>query len=211
MMGAHLDSWHSGTGATDNAAGCAVVLEALRILKTLNLSMDRTVRLALWSGEEQGLYGSRAYVQKHFADPVTMKVHPEHSKLSGYFNIDNGTGKIRGVYLQGNDMMRPVFEKWFEPFQDLGVSTLTIRDTSGTDHLSFDAVGIPAFQFIQEPAEYRMRTHHSNIDLYDHAQPADLMQASAVLASVVYHAANRSELLPRKPLPRPLPPKTRIN
>ncbi|MCI0416948.1 M20/M25/M40 family metallo-hydrolase [bacterium] len=211
MMGAHLDSWHSGTGATDNAAGCAVVLEASRILKTLNLSMDRTVRLALWSGEEQGLYGSRGYVQKHFADPVTMKVHPEHSKLSGYFNIDNGTGKIRGVYLQGNDMMRPIFEDWFAPFEDLGVSTLTIRNTSGTDHLSFDAVGIPGFQFIQEPAEYRMRTHHSNIDLYDHAQPADLMQASAVLASVVYHAANRSELLPRKPLPKPLPPKTKSN
>jgi len=207
MMGAHLDSWHSGTGATDNAAGCAVVMEALRILKSLNLTMDRTVRLALWSGEEEALYGSRGYVKKHFADPVTMKLMPEHSKISGYFNIDNGTGKIRGVYLQGNDMMRPIFESWFSPFKDLGVTTLTIRNTSGTDHLSFDAVGIPGFQFIQDPDDYGTRTHHSSIDVYDHAQSADLMQASAVLASVVYNTANRSELLPRKPLPKPLPPK----
>ncbi|MCI0614366.1 M20/M25/M40 family metallo-hydrolase, partial [bacterium] len=207
MMGAHLDSWHSGTGATDNAAGCAVVMEALRILKTLNLAMDRTVRLALWSGEEQALYGSRGYVKKHFADPVTMKLLPEHSKISGYFNIDNGTGKIRGVYLQGNDMMRPIFEEWFRPFKDLGVTTLTIRNTSGTDHLSFDAVGIPGFQFIQDEVDYGTRTHHSSIDVYDHAQSADLMQASALLASVVYNTANRSELLPRKTLPKPLPPK----
>jgi carboxypeptidase Q len=207
MMGAHLDSWHSGTGATDNAAGCAVVIEAMRILKSLNLSMDRTVRLGLWSGEEQALYGSRGYVKKHIADPVTMKLMPEHAKLSGYFNIDNGTGKIRGVYLQGNDMMRPIFEEWFRPFKDLGVTTLTIRNTSGTDHLSFDAVGIPGFQFIQDQADYGTRTHHSSIDVYDHVQSADLMQASAVLASVVYNTANRAELLPRKPLPKPLPPK----
>jgi Zn-dependent M28 family amino/carboxypeptidase len=209
MVGAHLDSWHSATGATDNAAGCAVSLEVMRILKTLNLRLDRSVRLGLWTGEEQGLYGSRRYVEKHFADPVTMKLHPEHSKISGYFNLDNGTGKIRGVYLQGNDMMRPIFEEWFEPFEDLGVSTITIQDTTGTDHLSFNAVGIPGFQFIQDDAEYSIRTHHSNIDVYDHAQPADLMQASAVIASVVYHAANRDELLPRKPLPKPLPPKTK--
>jgi hypothetical protein len=209
MVGAHLDSWHSATGATDNAAGCAVTLEVMRILKTLNLRLDRTVRLGLWSGEEQGLYGSRRYVEKHFADPVTMKLHPEHSKISGYFNLDNGTGKVRGVYLQGNDMMRPIFEEWFEPFEDLGVSTITIQDTTGTDHLSFNAIGIPGFQFIQDDAEYSIRTHHSNIDVYDHAQPADLMQASAVIASVVYHAANRDELLPRKPLPKPLPPKTK--
>lgn len=207
MLGAHLDSWHSGTGATDNAAGCAVVMEALRILKTLNLTLDRTVRLALWSGEEQALYGSRGYVKKHFADPVTMKLMPEHSKISGYFNIDNGTGKIRGVYLQGNDMMRPIFEEWFRPFKDLGVTTITIRDTSGTDHLSFDAVGIPGFQFIQDEVDYGTRTHHSSIDVYDHAQAADLMQASAVIASCVYNTANRSDLLPRKPLPKPLPPK----
>jgi carboxypeptidase Q len=207
MMGAHLDSWHSGTGATDNAAGCAVMMEALRILKSLNLTMDRTVRLALWSGEEQGLRGSRGFVKKHFADPVTMKLMPEHSKISGYFNMDNGTGKIRGVYLQGNDMMRPIFEEWFSPFKDLGVTTLTIRNTGSTDHVSFDAVGIPGFQFIQDPDDYGTRTHHSSIDVYDHVQAADLMQASAVIASVVYNTANRSELLPRKPLPKPLPPK----
>ena len=201
MIGAHLDSWHSATGATDNAAGCAVMLEVMRILKNLNLPLDRTVRLALWDGEEQALYGSRRYVEKNFADPVTMKPQPAHSKISGYFNLDNGTGKIRGVYLQGNDMMRPIFAKWFNPFEDLGVSTITIRYTSGTDHLSFDAVGIPGFQFIQDEAEYSKRTHHSNIDSYEHIQSADLMQASAVIASVVYHAANRDDLLPRKPMP----------
>ncbi len=207
MLGAHLDSWHSGTGATDNAAGSAVVLEAMRILKTLNLKMDRTVRLALWDGEEQCLCGSRAYVNQHFADPFTMKLTPEHSKISGYFNLDNGTGKIRGVYLQGNDMMRPIFEQWFEPFADLKAKTITIQNTTGTDHLSFDAVGIPGFQFIQDPLEYDQRTHHSNIDVFDHIVPADLMQASAIMASFVYNAATRPELLPRKPLPKPLPPK----
>jgi hypothetical protein len=207
MLGAHLDSWHSGTGATDNAAGSAVVLEAMRILKTLGLSMDRTVRLALWTGEEQGLLGSRGYVKKHFADPVTMRTLPEHEKLSGYFNLDNGTGKIRGVYLQGNDMMRPVFAAWFAPFEDMGAKTISIQNTGGTDHLPFDAVGLPGFQFIQDPLDYSSRTHHSNIDVYDHLQEGDLMQAAAILASVVYDAATRPEMLPRKPLPKPLPPK----
>jgi len=207
MLGAHLDSWHSGTGATDNAAGSAVVLEAMRILKTLGLPMDRTVRLALWTGEEQGILGSRGYVKKHFADPVTMKTLPEHAKLSGYFNLDNGTGKIRGVYLQGNDMMRPIFKAWMAPFEDMGATTLSIQDTGGTDHLPFDAVGLPGFQFIQDPLDYSSRTHHSNIDVYDHVQEGDLMQAAAILASFVYDAATRPELLPRKPLPKPLPPK----
>lgn len=207
MLGGHLDSWHSGTGATDNAAGCAIAMETLRILKSLNARLDRTVRLALWSGEEQGLYGSRYYVKKHFGDAVTMKVLREHAGLSGYFNVDNGAGKIRGVYLQGNDMMRPIFQKWFEPFKDLGVETITIRDTGGTDHLSFDAVGLPGFQFVQDELDYETRTHHSNVDTYDHADPADMMQASAILASIVYDAANRPEMLPRKPLPKPLPPK----
>ena len=208
MLGAHLDSWHSGTGATDNAAGSAVVLEAMRILKTLGLPMDRTVRLALWTGEEQGILGSRGYVKNHFADPVTMQTLPEHAKLAGYFNIDNGTGKIRGVYLQGNDMMRPVFKAWLAPFEDLGATTISIRDTGGTDHLPFDAVGLPGFQFIQDPLDYSSRTHHSNIDVYDHVQAGDLMQASAIVASFVYNAATRPEMLPRKPLPKPLPPKT---
>jgi len=205
MLGAHLDSWHSGTGATDNAAGCAVALEAMRILKTLNLTMDRTVRLALWSGEEQGLYGSRGYVKEHFGDPVTMVVKPEHAKLAAYFNVDNGTGKIRGVYLQGNDTVRPIFESWLAPFRDLGATTLTIRDTGGTDHQSFDDLGLPGFQFIQDPLDYGSRTHHSNLDVYDHIVPADLMQASAILASFVYNAATRPDMLPRKPLPKPLP------
>ncbi len=205
MLGAHLDSWHSGTGATDNGAGSAVVLEALRILKTLGLPMDRTVRLALWTGEEQGILGSRGYVKRHFADLATMKTLPEHARLSGYFNIDNGSGKIRGVYLQGNDMMRPIFTAWFAPFDDLGAKTITIQNTGGTDHLPFDAVGLPGFQFIQDPLDYGSRTHHSNIDVYDHAQEGDLMQAAAILASIVYDAATRPEMLPRKPMPKALP------
>jgi carboxypeptidase Q len=207
MLGGHLDSWHGATGATDNAAGCAVVLEAVRILKALDLPMDRTVRLALWGGEEQGLYGSGGYVRKHFADPLTMKLEEEHAKLSGYFNFDNGSGKIRGVYLQGNDMMRPIFEAWLAPFKDLGVTTISIRNTGGTDHLSFDAVGLPGFQFIQDPLEYSTRTHHSDLDDVAHVVEADLMQASAIVASLIYHAANRDDLLPRKPLPDPPPPR----
>jgi len=205
MLGAHLDSWHAGTGATDNAAGCAVVLEAMRILKALDLKMDRTVRLALWSGEEQGLLGSRGYVREHFGDPVTMALKPEHARLAAYFNLDNGSGRVRGVYLQGNDMVRPIFEAWLAPFKDLGATTLALADTGGTDHKSFDAVGLPGFQFIQDPLDYMTRTHHSELDVYDHAVPADLMQASAVMASFVYHAATRPEMLPRKTLPRPLP------
>jgi len=205
MIGAHLDSWHGGTGATDNAAGCAVMIEVMRILKTLDLKMDRTVRMALWDAEELGLLGSRAYVKEHFADRETMALKKDFHKLSGYFNLDNGSGKIRGVYLQGNDMMRPIFEAWLEPFRDLGVTTITIANTSGTDHLSFDAVGLPGFQFIQDPLDYSTRTHHSNMDVYERIQRGDLMQASAVIASCVYHAATRPELLPRKPLPKPQP------
>ena len=207
MLGAHLDSWHGGTGATDNAAGCAVVLEAARILKTLGVRLDRTVRVALWSGEEQGLLGSRGYVKAHFADPVTMALKPEHARLSGYFNLDNGAGKIRGVYLQGNDAMRPLFEAWLAPFKDLGVEAISIRNTYGTDHKPFDAVGLPAFQFIQDPLDYETRTHHSDMDVVDRVPAGDLMQAAVVMASCVYHAANRPALLPRKPLPPPLPPK----
>ena len=207
MLGAHLDSWHSGTGATDNGAGSAVVLEAFRILRALDLPMDRTVRLALWSGEEQGLFGSRGYVKQHFGDPVTMQLRPEHGKLAGYFNLDNGSGKIRGIYLQGNDMVRPIFESWLSPFKDEGATTITIRNTGGTDHQSFDAVGLPGFQFIQDPLDYASRTHHSELDVYDHANPSDLMQASAIVASFVYATAMRPEMLPRKPLPRPLPPR----
>ena len=205
MMGAHLDSWHAGTGATDNAAGCAVMLEALRILKALALPLDRTVRLVLWTGEEQGLHGSRAYVKAHFADPVTMALRPEHAKVSAYFNLDNGSGRIRGVYLQGNDMARPLFEAWLAPFKDEGAASITLRDTGGTDHLSFDAVGLPGFQFIQDPLEYSSKTHHSSLDVSEHAQPGDLMQAAAIVASIVYDAANRPDKVPRKPPPAASP------
>ncbi len=205
MMGAHLDSVSAGLGATDNAAGCAVVMEAARILKSLDLRLNRTVRLALWGGEEEGLLGSKAYVKRHFANPETMKLTAEHARLAAYFNVDNGTGKIRGVYLQDNDMVRPVFQSWLEPFRDLGATTLSIRRTGGTDHLSFDAVGLPGFQFMQDPVEYETRTHHSNMDVYERIQPGDLMQASAIMASFVFQAANRVEMLPRKPLPKPQP------
>ncbi len=205
MVGAHFDSWHTGTGATDNAAGSAVMIEVMRILKSLDLKMDRTVRIALWSGEEEGLLGSKAYVKEHFGDPKTMKLTEAHAKLAGYFNLDNGTGKIRGVYLQGNDAMRPVFERWLAPFRDLGVSTISIRNTGGTDHLSFDAVGLPGFQFIQDPMDYFALTHHSDIDTYDHIQASDMMQAAAVIASVVYDAAMNDSMLPRKELPKPPP------
>jgi carboxypeptidase Q len=203
MVGAHFDSWHSGTGATDNGAGSAVMIEVVRILKALNLKLDRTVRIGLWGGEEQGLFGSRAYVKEHFADPKTMQVTAEFGKLSGYFNLDNGSGKIRGVYLQGHEAMRPIFESWLAPFRDMGVTTVSIRNTGGTDHLSFAAVGLPGFQFIQDPLDYGTITHHSNMDTWDHAVPEDLMQASAVIATLVYQTATRKEMLPRRELPKP--------
>jgi len=203
MLGAHFDSWHSGTGATDNAAGSAVMMEAMRILKATGLKMRRTVRLALWTGEEEGILGSRAYVTQHFADRTDMKLKPDHSKFSAYFNLDNGTGTIRGVYLQGNEAVAPIFQAWMQPFKNLGMTTLTIRSTGGTDHLSFDAVGLPGFQFIQDPIEYNSRTHHSNMDLYERIQAADLMKDAVIIASFAYHAANRDEKLPRKPLPKP--------
>ncbi len=203
MIGAHFDSWHTGTGATDNGAGSAVMIEVMRILKVLNLKLDRTVRIGLWGGEEQGLLGSQAYVKQHLGDPKTMNLLPEHAHVSGYFNLDNGSGKIRGVYLQGNEAMRPLFQQWLAPFRDLGVSTITIRNTGGTDHLSFNAVGLPGFQFIQDPLDYGTITHHSDMDTYDHAIASDLMQASAVIAAVVYEAANRKEMLPRRELPKP--------
>jgi hypothetical protein len=205
MVGGHFDSWHYGTGATDNAAGSSIAMEVMRVLKQADLKMDRTVRMALWGGEEQGLLGSRAYVKEHFADPTTMKPTTEHEKVAGYWNIDNGTGKIRGIYLQGNEMCRPIFEKWLDPFKDLGANTITIRNTGGTDHQSFDAVGLPGFQFIQDTMDYNTRTHHSNMDVYDRIQATDMMQMSAIEASMVYLTAVRPEKLPRKPLPPPQP------
>jgi hypothetical protein len=205
MLGAHFDSWHSGTGATDNAAGSATMMEAMRILKATGLRLRRTVRLALWTGEEQGLLGSRAYVKKHFADRDTMSLLPEHAQLSGYFNMDNGGGAIRGIFLQGNEAVRPVFAAWMEPFRSLGMTTLAMRNTGSTDHVPFDEVGLPGFQFIQDPLEYGTDSHHTNNDVYDRLQPEDLMKNAVIIASFVYHTANRDELLPRKPLPRPRP------
>ena len=208
MLGAHFDSWHAGTGATDNAAGSAAMMEAMRILKATGVRMRRTVRLALWTGEEQGLLGSRAYVKQQFGDRVTMQLKPAHAKLSAYFNHDNGTGAIRGVYLQGNEAVRPIFAAWMEPLRSLGMTTLTIRNTGGTDHLPFDEVGLPGFQFIQDPVEYSTYSHHTNMDVYDRIQAQDMMKNAVIIASFVYHAANRDALLPRKALPRPRPPQT---
>ena len=205
MVGAHFDSWHSGTGATDNGAGSAVMMEAMRILKTTGLKLRRTVRIGLWGGEEQGLLGSKEYIKAHYGDPATMQLKPEHAKFDGYFNVDNGTGAIRGVYLQGNEAAAPIFQAWMEPFHNMGMTTLTIRNTGGTDHLSYDAVGLPGFQFIQDEVEYDTRTHHSNMDVYERIQPNDMMRNAVIVASFVYDAANREEKLPRKPLPKPTP------
>jgi hypothetical protein len=205
MMGAHLDSWHGATGATDNAAGCAVVMEALRILAALDLEMDRTVRVGLWDAEEQGHIGSRAYVRRHLGDPRTMALEPEHATFSVYFNIDTGSGKTRGVLTQGNDGARPFFESAIAPFVEHGVTTLVPRNDWGTDHMAFDAVGLPSFDLLQDQLDYWSHTHHSNVDTVDHVVPGDLMVSAAFLASMVYHAATRDELIPREPLPRALP------
>ncbi|HEV7905543.1 MAG TPA: M20/M25/M40 family metallo-hydrolase [Pyrinomonadaceae bacterium] len=226
MLGGHMDSWHGGTGATDNAAGCAVAMEAARILQTLGLKPRRTIRVALWSGEEQGLLGSRAYVKEHFGEIVTptpqptppgagegqptarptppqgkLVTKPDYDKFAGYFNLDNGTGKVRGVYLQGNESIRPLFRTWLMPFRDLGAQTLSVSNTGGTDHLSFDAIGLPGFQFIQDEVEYDTRTHHSNQDVFDRIQADDMKQAATIMAAFVYQAAMRDEKLRRKPAP----------
>jgi len=199
MLGGHLDSWHGATGATDNAAGCTVMMEAIRILKATGLTPKRTIRIALWGGEEQGLHGSRNYVKNHFGDAGTMKLTKEQEKVSAYYNIDNGTGRIRGIYLQGNDRVEPIFKEWFTPFTDLiDHTTLTISDTGGTDHLGFDAIGIPGFQFIQDPIEYRTRTHHTNMDTYERLVMADLKQMAVIVASFVYNTSQRDEKLPRE-------------
>jgi carboxypeptidase Q len=215
MLGGHMDSWHAGTGATDNGAGVAVTMEAVRILQALNLKPRRTIRIGLWTGEEQGLLGSRAYVAEHFGKmetpaatpgaqpspsppPTTLIKKPEYEKFSSYFNLDNGTGKVRGVYLQGNESVRPLFRQWLTPFRDMGAATLSISNTGGTDHLAFDAIGLPGFQFIQDEIEYESRTHHSNQDVFDRIQADDMKQAAAIMAAFVYNAAMRDEKLPRK-------------
>ena len=217
MLGGHFDSWHAGTGATDNAIGCGVALEAVRILKAIDAKPRRTIRIALWTGEEQGLFGSRAYVADHFGSlkaptrvesgdarrerpKATYELKAEHEKFSAYFNLDNGTGKIRGIYLQGNEAVRPIFRSWLAPFADMGATTITSSNTGGTDHQSFDGVGLPGFQFIQDPLEYDTRTHHSSMDVYERIQEEDAKQASIIMATFVYQAAIRDEKLPRKPL-----------
>lgn len=202
MLGGHLDSWQGATGATDNAAGSAVMMEVVRILKASELQPKRTIRIALWSGEEQGLHGSRNYVKNHFADPVDMVLKPAHAKVSAYYNLDNGTGKVRGIYLQNNAAAGPIFSKWLEPFYDLDAKTVTIDNTGGTDHQAFDAIGIPGFQFIQDEVEYNTRTHHTNMDTYDHLVPADLKQAATIIASFVYNTAQLDQKIPRKELPK---------
>ena len=203
MLGGHLDSWTAATGATDNGAGSIVALEAIRILKTLGIKPKRTIRIALWDGEEEALLGSFGYVKKHFGDPADMKLKPEAGKVSVYFNLDNGSGKIRGIFAQGNEQAAAIFKQWFTPFGDLGASTVSLHNTGSTDHLSFDAVGIPGFQFIQDPLDYETRTHHSNQDNYDHLVMADLRQAAVIEAAFVYFAAMRPEMMPRKPLGQP--------
>jgi Zn-dependent M28 family amino/carboxypeptidase len=200
MIGAHLDSWHSGTGTTDNASGSAVMMEAMRILKSLGASPRRTIRIGLWGGEEQGLLGSRNYVKRTFGERVNDETHykPAAEKFSVYFNMDNGTGKYRGVYMQGNEHARPVFRDWLKPFENMGAATLTLRNTSGTDHLAFDAIGLPGFQFIQDPIEYGTRTHHTSMDLYDKAIEDDLKHNAVITAAFAWLAANRDSLFPRK-------------
>ncbi len=189
MIGAHLDSWHYGNGATDNAAGSIVMMEAMRILKTLNLHPRRTIRIALWSGEEEGIYGSRGWI----------KQHPEMApKISAYLNLDNGTGKIRGIWDQSNEKAIPIFEQILWPFRDLGVVAVRRGNTGSTDHVSFDDAGIPGFNFIQDPIEYGLRTHHSSVDVYDHLMLDDLKQAAVVVAATAYELANRDEMFPRK-------------
>jgi carboxypeptidase Q len=221
MLGGHMDSWHAGTGATDNGAGVAVAMEAVRILQTLGLKPRRTIRVALWTGEEEGLLGSAAYVAQHFgklepgnpgvvppgtpnsqpAAPPKLTTTPDYEKFDAYFNLDNGTGKIRGVYLQGNEGVRTLFRQWLAPFRDLGAQTLSISNTGGTDHLSFDRIGLPGFQFIQDEIEYDSRTHHSNQDVFDRIQAEDMKQAATIMAAFVYQTAMRDEKLPRKPAP----------
>ncbi|HUU51421.1 MAG TPA: M20/M25/M40 family metallo-hydrolase [Candidatus Heimdallarchaeota archaeon] len=227
MLGAHIDSWAAGTGAADNAAGCAVVMEAMRILKKLGIKPRRTIRAALWSAEEQGYYGSRSYISKHFGDTDAKKLEnpdwdgseeswrnplegsnnlvlkPDYDNFSGYFNYDNGSGKILGIYLQENFAVRPIFEEWIKPLIALGVTTLAQQSTDETDHVPFDWIGLPAFQFIQDEIDYGTKIHHTNQDVYDHCIPEDLIQSAIVMASFVYHAAMREEKLPRKPMPLP--------
>jgi len=224
LLGAHFDTWHAATGAADNGNGSAAMMEAMRILKTTGVKLRRTVRIGLWEGEEQGLLGSCEYVAAHYGSRLpaegavalppcdrspdgrggrgnqgALVLKPEHAKFSAYFNIDNGTGALRGIYTQGNDPVAPIFREWIEPFRTLGMTTVTTRNTGGTDHQSFDGVGLPGFQFIQDSVEYGTITHHTNMDTYERLQPEDNKQMATIVAGFAYLAANRDEKLPRKP------------
>lgn len=200
LLGGHFDSWHGGTGAADNAAGCVVMMEALRILQSIGVKPRRTIRVALWSGEEQDYYGSFNYVKNKYGDPMTGKAKPEAEKLSAYYNLDNGSGKIRGIYLQGNEAVRPIFEEYLKPFNYLGASTISASNTGGTDHMVFDAIGLPGFQFIQDPLDYDSRVHHSNLDVLESVQEDDLKINAVIVATFAYQTAMRNERLPRKPV-----------
>jgi Zn-dependent M28 family amino/carboxypeptidase len=236
MLGAHFDSWHAATGATDNAAGSAAMMEAMRILKASGVKLRRTVRLGLWTGEEQGLLGSKMYMTQHFGTPPPQgrgggaggrgaggaapatppppaqnmatwtpvpagvtNVKPEWNKFAAYFNIDNGTGAIRGIYLQQNQAVAPIFREWIEPFKSIGMTHINVGNTGGTDHQSYDAIGLPGFQFIQDEVEYNSMTHHTNLDTYERIQPEDMRRNATIAAAFAFLAANRDEKLPHKP------------
>jgi carboxypeptidase Q len=199
MVGAHIDSWHGGTGAADNASGCIVMMEALRILKSLEVAPKRTIRIALWGGEEQGYYGSKGYIEKYLANPETKEHKSDYDKFAAYFNMDNGSGKYRGIYLQENMMVSPVFEEWLKPFASWGASTITLKNTSGTDHVPFNSIGLPAFQFIQDEIEYG-RGYHTTMDTYERLVMTDLKQNAVITAAFVYNAAMRNSKLPVKPV-----------
>lgn len=203
MLGGHFDSWHAGTGAADNAAGCIAVVEALRILKAIGVRPRRTIRVALWDGEEEDYYGSIGYVKAHFGDPFSIKLKPEHAKLSAYYNLDNGSGRIRGIYLQGNEGARSIFASYLQPFAYLGASTISTLNTGGTDHMAFDAVGLPGFQFIQDPLDYETRVHHTNLDVLESVSEEDMKINAVILAFLAYETAMRDEMMPRKALPKP--------
>jgi Zn-dependent M28 family amino/carboxypeptidase len=226
MVGGHLDSWQGGTGASDDGTGVAASMEAVRILKALGIQPRRTIRIGLWAAEEEGLIGSRSYVAQHFGERVgggggmaaamgggggELKLKPEHEKFSVYFNHDNGSGKFRGIYLQGNEAARTIFRAWLAPFASLGATTISLQNTGGTDHLSFDGVGLPGFQFIQDPLEYETRVHHSTADVFERVQGDDMKQASTIMAAFLYNAAMRDEMFPRKPAAAPRPARTGTN
>ena len=198
IIGGHFDSWHAGTGAGDNAAGSAVMMEAMRILKAVDAKIKRTIRIGLWSGEEQGYVGSQAYIDKYVGELDSQGAQMEQPLISAYFNFDNGSGKIRGIYLQNNEAVRSIFKTYLSPFEDLGASTVAIQNANGTDHEPFDALNVPAFQFIQDPLNYMTVTHHTNLDVYEYVQEEDLKQSAVIVAALVYHVGNRDEMLPRK-------------